>query len=111
MLAESVAGDGPAVVSVAGGAVLDRGNRQLMARSGAVVWLRARPDTLAARVGSGDGRPLLGADPAGELVALAAVRDPLYASVADGVVDVDDLTAVEAADAVLAAVGHRGSPT
>jgi shikimate kinase len=111
VLAESVAGDGPAVVSVAGGAVLDRGNRQLLARSGTVVWLRARPDTLAARVGSGDGRPLLGADPAGELVALAAVRDPLYASVADGVVDVDDLTAVEAADAVLAAVGHRGSPT
>ena len=38
----------PSVVSVAGGAVLSEDNRRLIAASGTVVWLRARPETLAA---------------------------------------------------------------
>ena len=54
---------GPSVVSVAGGAVLGAENRALLAASGTVVWLRARPETLAARVGDGAGRPLLGRRP------------------------------------------------
>ncbi len=78
------------VVAVAGGAVLDPQNRVLIAASGPVVWLRARPETLAARVGDGEGRPLLDAGPAEALRALDAVRRPLYESLADVVVDVDD---------------------
>ncbi|MGH9093097.1 MAG: shikimate kinase, partial [Acidimicrobiales bacterium] len=50
-LREALAGDRPVVVSVAGGAVLDPANRDLLRRSGTVVWLRAHPATLAARVG------------------------------------------------------------
>ena len=106
VLREAAAADGDAVVSVAGGAVLSPSNRELLARSGTVVWLRARPGTLAVRVGSGEGRPLLGDDPAAALVALGQVRDPLYASVADAVVDVDGRTAEQVADDVLAAAGR-----
>lgn len=80
------------VVSVAGGAVLNPDNRALLRSSGRVVWLRARPATLASRVGTGAGRPLLGDEPAGALVALDAARRPFYAEVADDVVDVDDLS-------------------
>jgi shikimate kinase len=47
------------VVSVGGGAVLDPSNRAILCRSGLVVWLRARLETLAERVGDGAGRPLL----------------------------------------------------
>ena len=49
VLAAACADPTPSVVSVAGGAVLSAENRALHRRaSGTVVWLRARPETLAA---------------------------------------------------------------
>src|SRR5437868_9085836 len=62
-LADAVDAPGPLVLSAAGGTVLDPKNRELLRRAGTVVWLRARPDTLVARVGDGAGRPLLSPDP------------------------------------------------
>ena len=91
----------PAVISVAGGAVLDAANRALIERSGTVVWLRAEPSTLAGRVGDRGGRPLLAPDPTAALAELDAVRRPLYAEVADAVVDVDGLEAAQVAEVVL----------
>jgi len=91
VLIEAVRGDEAAVVSVAGGAVLDPGNRALLRDAGVVVWLRADVGTLAERVGDGSGRPLLEDDPEGALLRLDAVRRPLYEDVADVIVDVDDL--------------------
>jgi shikimate kinase len=87
----------PVVVSVAGGAVLRPENRDLVRTSGRVIWLRARPGTLAARVGDGVGRPLLEGDPGAALRALDDVRRPLYAAVADETIDVDDLSPDEVA--------------
>jgi shikimate kinase len=99
-LAEAVASPEPSVVSVAGGAVLDAGNRAVIRDAGCVVWLRARPGTLARRVGSGAGRPLLEGDPAGNLARLDAVRRPLYEEVADHVVDVDDVEPEKVVDLI-----------
>lgn len=99
----------PVVVSVAGGAVLDPENRRLLGRSGSVVWLRARVDTLAARVGSGDGRPLLDHDPAAALRHLEAQRRPMYQQLAQLVVDVDDLPPTLVAERILAGL-DRLSP-
>jgi shikimate kinase len=107
VLAAACAEPTPSVVSVAGGAVLNPGNRRLISASGTVVWLRARPETLAARVGDGSGRPLLGDDPAGAMVRLIEVRAPLYAEVADLVIDVDDLPAEEVCRRILAAAADR----
>jgi shikimate kinase len=101
VLAEACADPSPSIVSVAGGAVLSEDNRRLIASSGIVVWLRARPETLAARVGDGIGRPLLGDDPAEAVVRLDAVRAPLYAELADVVLNVDELTAVAVADRII----------
>ena len=89
------------VVSVAGGAVLSEANRALLSVSGTVVWLRARIETLIERVGDGAGRPLLDNDPAAVITELSAVRTPLYAQVADLVVDVDDLTPNDVAEQIL----------
>lgn len=93
VLADAVASTTPRVIAAAGGTVLDPENRRLIGRHHPVVWLRARPETLAARVGPGAHRPLLDEDPTGVLAALDAARRPLYDEVADLVVDVDDLTA------------------
>ena len=104
VLAEACADPSPSVVSVAGGAVLSADNRRLIAASGIVVWLRARPETLAARVGDGVGRPLLGEDPSAALTHLLAVRSPLYAELADVILDVDDLTPAAVAERIIDAV-------
>jgi len=98
----------PAVVSVGGGMVLDPANRRAMADAGTVVWLRARPDTLAARASALGDQPLLhagGETPADVLARLAAARRPYYEEVAGAVVDVDDLSAEEVADRVVACLG------
>jgi shikimate kinase len=107
VLARACDDPAPSVVSVAGGAVLSSENRQLISSNGMVVWLRARPETLAARVGDGAGRPLLGDDPAAAMVRLNAVRSPLYAEVGGIVVDVDDLPPEDVAARILAAAAQE----
>ena len=103
-LAAAAVMDTPTVVSVAGGAVLDPDNRHVLQHNGVVVWLRARVDTLARRVGDGAGRPLLGDDPAAALRHLYAQRRPVYQELAQVVVDVDDVDARTVAERVLAAL-------
>jgi shikimate kinase len=85
------------VIAAAGGVVLDPANRELLRRAGTVVWLRARPEVLAARVGGGEHRPLLGDDALGVLRRLDVERAALYEDVAGAVVDVGDLSPAEAA--------------
>ena len=98
---EALASVSRSVVAVAGGVVLLPAARARLVRSGVVVWLRARIETLALRVGEGRGRPHLGVDPMKALVDLYEVRRPLYESVADVVIDVDDLTSEEVVQRVL----------
>ena len=102
-LADALASPAPSVIATGGGAVLDPENRKQLRAHAFVVWLDARPDQLAARVGSGDDRPLLRGDPAGALRRLDAVRRPVYEAVADAVVDTGD----RAVDAVVADVLER----
>lgn len=93
VLAMALTSGPPAVIAVAGGAVLDPDSRRRMRQGGVVIWLRGRLDTLAQRVGRGEGRPLLESDPAANLARLYRARRALYASLADGVVEVDHLPA------------------
>lgn len=113
-LAAVLADAAPAVVATGGGAVLDAGTRRRLAEQ-ATVWLRGAPSALAARVGQGEGRPLLAA---GEVLAtlerLAGEREPLYHEVAGIVVDVDGLAVDEVVDRILASallVGVGGAPS
>jgi shikimate kinase len=100
-LARACAHEERSVISVAGGAVLSADTRSLLRRSGMVFWLRARPDTLALRVGDGVGRPLLDEDPARVLATLDAQRADLYAEVSDMTIDVDDLAPDEVASRIV----------
>ena len=92
---EAVAGR-DAVVALGGGAIAQPGVADLLREAGRVVYLRAKPETLAARVGDGRGRPLLaGLDAAGRrerLAKLLSDREIHYGS-ATVVVDTDGLDA------------------
>lgn len=107
VLAEACTSDGPAVVSVAGGAVLDPANQALIRKSGLVVWLRADVATLAQRVGAGEGRPLLSAGPAQALARLSEERAPIYVELADLVFDVDRLFPSQVAYKIAEAVNSN----
>jgi shikimate kinase len=104
-LVEAVAQPEPVVVSVAGGVVLSESNRALLMRSGVVVWLRASIETLSERVQHGGARPRLGDDPTRSLRDLYETRHPLYAAVADFIIDVDDLAPEEAVARILVETG------
>lgn len=91
LVAELLAVPEPTVVATGGGAVLDpRTRAALRAADGPlVVWLRADAAFLAARAKDRAHRPLLAGTDAREVLArLAVERDPLYAEVADEVLDV-----------------------
>ncbi len=103
-LAEALADRSPSVVAGAGGVVLAEENRVLLAADHVeVVWLRAAPATLLARVQAADDthRPLLDDDPAGMLERMETQRRGLYESVADRIVDVDDLAPEDVAATIV----------
>ena len=102
VLIRGLAADRPSVVCAPGSAVLTAAGRNLLTPAW-VVWLRARPETLAARVARDPKpRPLLGGDPLQAIRALDAERRDGYAAVADLIVDVDALDAGQAADRIVA---------
>ena len=83
----------PLVVALGGGAMAQPGMPERLAETGTVAYLRARVSTLLARVGSGEGRPLLaGLDEDGrraKLEDLLETRRPAYERAA-WVVETDD---------------------
>ncbi len=96
-----LASRGPLVISTGGGVVLRPDNVTTMRASGVVVWLTASPTSLARRVGSGEGRPLLAAgDPATRLAEILEERRAHYAGAAHHTVDTEGRTAEEVADEV-----------
>jgi shikimate kinase len=92
VLAEALSRPEPVVVSAAGGVVLSEDNRALL----------ADPQLLIRRVGTGRGRPLLDDDPAANLLELYEARRPLYEAVAQITVDVDNRSARQVVDDLLA---------
>lgn len=106
-LAELTALDG-IVLATGGGAVLSRENRDNLARHGTVVYLRASPEDLFARVRHDRNRPLLATpDPLARLRALYAERDPLYLEVADIIMDTAEQSVQVLARALLAKLQER----
>lgn len=98
---------GPAVVALGGGAVLLQGTRDAIKSAGLVVWLRAKPDVLAIRVGDGEGRPLLKGRPDEVLKHLSEARAPIYQGAASLVFDVDRQNPREVAQQIADAVKRQ----
>ena len=105
VLVDAIAHPVPVVIAVAGGVVLSDENRELLVRSGVVVWLRASIATMSDRVTRGGVRPRLGEDPSQSIRDLYETRRPLYAAVAEFVIDVDELTPDEVVARIFAETG------
>ena len=94
------------VLALGGGAPTHEPSRALLQSAElhglvALIYLRARPETLAQRMTSSADRPsLTGKDPLNEIADLFAQRDALYRSIADATIDVDALTESETLDAI-----------
>jgi shikimate kinase len=104
VVAEVTDTPGPAVVSLAGGAVLHPDSRRRVEAAGTVVWLRAEVATLVGRVAGGQSRPLLAAAPQVALQRIEAERRAVYRELATMVIDVDGRTPAEVVEAIAAGV-------
>jgi shikimate kinase len=95
--------DGPVrVLATGGGAFIDPATRAQVRERGISVWLRADLETLLARVGRRNNRPLLATgDQRAKLIQLIKERYPIYGE-ADIVVDSTDGPVRETVDKVIA---------
>jgi len=85
------------VLAAGGGAVLREESRRRMRESGKIVWLKARPETIYARVTADETTPgrrpnLTSQGGLEEIVQLLAAREPIYRQAADLTVDTDGKT-------------------
>ena len=104
-LARGVRGPAPSVIGIAGGTILQPENRELLRSGGVVVWLRADATALESRAMSADHRPWLDSGGGSWIRDAVAERDPLYASVADVVIDTGTKAAAESATELLEWLG------
>jgi shikimate kinase len=79
----------PAIVSVAGGTILDSQNRRDLQDAGLVVWLKARPATISQRATGARHRAWLDTGGLAWIKDAVRTRNALYASVADLTLEVD----------------------
>jgi len=99
-----------AILSTGGGIVMREANWEEMRRLGLVIYLKARPETLIARLeASKKKRPLLLVEEWPERVkSLLALREEAYER-ADLVVNMDDVDVVEAAELIMDALRGAGA--
>jgi shikimate kinase / 3-dehydroquinate synthase len=95
------------VIATGGGVVLSSENMDRLRRNGLIIALHADPGAILARVGTAAGdRPLLGADPEGNVRRLLEERAPYYRA-ADLVVETSSLPVEAVAERVIAFVRER----
>ena len=98
-----------AVIATGGGAILAAENREMMARTGIVVFLNASVAQQLKRTGSGEGRPLLQqGDREETLKQLMAEREPLYRALADVIISAGGGNARKVAGQIEAVLRERG---
>ncbi len=85
------------LISTGGGAVLDADNRRRIIERGFVVYLRVSVASQLQRLARDKSRPLLQREDREQVLHdMAALRDPLYAEVADLTIDTDLYTPADA---------------
>ena len=98
------------VISVGGGLVLKKENISLLKRNGKIVYLRASVETLTERLKEDTTRPLLktdGKNLTDTLTKILEKRAPVYESVADFTIDVDEKTPAQIALEIMVKMGEN----
>jgi shikimate kinase len=85
----------PAIIGVAAGVILDSVDCERLRGGAIVVWLRAGAAVLESRATGGEHRPWLDKDGGAWIRKTTAEREPMYAAIADLVLDTDAGPATE----------------
>lgn len=97
------------IIATGGGVILEERNRECLRTSGWTVWLTADIDTICARLQSdsatADHRPALTVGGRAEVEELLGIRHPLYAGVANLIVDTMDKSPEEVVREILDFLG------
>ena len=97
------------VIATGGGAVLRGDTRAVLRENALVVYLAASPETIFARIGDDNGRPLLnGNDKMAKISALLAERDALYRQTCHVTIDTEGLTIEACAQKILSLTKKLG---
>ena len=97
------------VIATGGGTILAAENREMIARSGVVVFLNVSVAQQLKRTGSGEGRPLLQRPDREEtLNQLMAEREPLYRALADVIISAGGGNTRKVARQIEAVLRERG---
>ncbi len=95
------------VLATGGGAFMNEQTREVIAKSGVSIWLRAELEVLLQRVSRRNDRPMLQAtDQRARLIELMKLRDPVYA-LADFIVESTDDPLEQTADRVIEALSQH----
>ena len=106
VVADQAAEEG-VILDCGGGAILREENRRVLRECGWVVWLRARPETIRARISGNEDRPsLTGKSFLDEITDVLTEREPIYKECADVEIETDARTLDEIADEII----HRLNP-
>jgi shikimate kinase len=91
------------VIDCGGGVVEREANVTALRAAGTVVWLRAKPETIVARIGGNDTRPSLTGTQSftDEVIEVLARRTPLYAAMAHIQIHADERTPNEIAQQIV----------
>ena len=99
---------GSRIISLGGGTPIREENREIIKKLGKVIYLQASPDTIYRRVKHDTSRPLLQCeDPMARIEALLKERNPIYESVADIIIKVDDKEMKEVVQEIVEAVQNE----
>ncbi len=101
VVAEAASTYNNAVISLGGGCILRESNVRTLKKSGKIIYLRAKPSTIVARLKGDKTRPLLSGDIKERVDSILNQRQAIYERVADCIVDVDGRTPEEIAKGIM----------
>lgn len=97
------------IISLGGGVPVRKRNRDILKTLGMVVYLRAKPETIYARIKNDTSRPLLQCDdPLVRIRTLMAERGAAYEEAADVVIDTDELSMEQVLAEIIREAEKRG---
>ena len=94
-----------AVIATGGGCLMRSENVEAFKKTGKIFYLKTDLITLLARVGNGEGRPLLKGDTEAKLKRLYEIRTPVFENVSDIILECGGLAPAEIAGKIINLTG------